>query len=186
MSTDFVNALKDEIASLQEELKGDPRYLRLQRLLLVLETYVDDPAPTEPEPPVATSGSNGSPSAAAPRSRPRTERTQAILDLAVYIIRERGGPVPTSAVLEEIQKRGVTVHGHRPANNLSAILSYSKLFQSHGRAGWTLADPSAPAKNTEAEDEPRLAGRSSPASAEHRPTSGGPSGPVNPRPGGGT
>lgn len=69
---------------------------------------------------------------------------------------------------------------------LSAMLSYSGMFQSHGRSGWTLKE-AYPNKNNEAADDPfgRLA--SSAALYDHRLTSGGTtSEPVEPELGGGT
>ncbi|WP_068462176.1 hypothetical protein [Hyphomicrobium sulfonivorans] len=171
----FVDVLKREISSLQAELGEDPRFVRLQRLLLVLETYVDDDDAIEDAfetAPIASTAPAQEHRRATP-SRSRAERTQAILDMATAIIRGRNAPTPTANIFEELKRRGVHVHGQKPMNNLSAILSYSGLFEAHGRSGWTMRKVDDVGKNTEAVDDPNLPGRASTASEDHRPADGG-------------
>lgn len=180
MTNEFVQALRSEIAALEKSLEGDPRYKKLRRLLAALEAYMDEddiePAPSKPDEKESRP--------AQPSGRGRSQRTQEIVEAAAAILKGRQEPTSSSVLLREIQARNVVVHGQRPLNNLSAILSYSGLFQSNGRAGWTLKEPSP---ENETADDSDLANRSSAASSEHRPTSGGTtSKPVEPELGGGT
>ena len=66
-------------------------------------------------------------------------------------------PVRTSELLERLLARGIEVDGNKPLNNLSAILSYSKKYKSHGRSGWMLPDANE-AEKLEAADNPDRGG----------------------------
>lgn len=90
----------------------------------------------------------------------------------------------TSNILTILRERGHEIPGEKALNNLSAMLSYSKQFKAHGRAGWTLIDTN---QNAETADAPNLPGRASAASKDHRPAGGGTTSmPVEPAQGGGT
>ncbi len=74
-----------------------------------------------------------------------------ILDAAADVIRGRSAPMKTADIFNVLVKKGIPIKGKNPQNTLSARLSNSPRFKSHGRQGWTLvADSnSAPAGNTE-------------------------------------
>jgi len=50
------------------------------------------------------------------------------------------GPFRTSRILQSLTDRGIHIAGKKPGNILSAKLSRSPDFQSHGKDGWTLID----------------------------------------------
>jgi hypothetical protein len=186
MANSFVSALRKEIAAIEVELEGDPRFKKLKRLMAALDAYLED---DDDQPTIVHSGKIRASEAGSVEQHGRTpsERTLLILDAAEAIIRASKKPIRTIEILEELQRRKIDVHGDNPRNTLSAILSYSGRFKAHGRSGWTAKEDDDPDENTEAADGPSLAGRSSTASAEHRLTNGGTRAePVKPRPGGGT
>ena len=187
MSNSFVNALRKEISSLEDELAGDPRFKKLRRLMAALDAYLEDDADDAATSADAPSAKTATPDTSQP-TRTATERTQHILDVAEEIIRESNKPIKTIEILEELRRRNVDVHGREPRNTLSAIISYSGLFKAHGRTGWTIkTSDDDTTENAKAADDPNLAGRPSAAFDEHRPTSGGTRAePVKPVPGGGT
>ena len=86
------------------------------------------------EKPVEPRGTAGRPESQAPSSS--TE----ILDAAEAVLREKGGSMYSSQILEEITARGVRVGGKNPAVNLSTKLGRSNgRFISNGRRmGWRL------------------------------------------------
>lgn len=71
-----------------------------------------------------------------PRGSP--ERA-AILAKAKALLAGRTEPTPTIDIFEEINQE-IEIPGAVPKNNLSAMLSNSKDFTSHGRSGWTLSE----------------------------------------------
>ena len=152
----FVDALDEEIDSLEMDLLSDPRYIKLQELKRVRALYS------------ATLRSARLPAVPRHRSRvnPDRERT---LDAAATIIQGRTRPTTTAAILERVQTEGITVPGKDARNTLSAMLSHSDRFESHGRSGWTLVEPDEPDHSEEAADGDLLEGNPSTAS-ESRPS----------------
>jgi hypothetical protein len=141
MATDFIPALDAEIAALEEGLAADPRYLKLRELRRVRELYTGN-RPTDDL--VARPRSNP---LLRQRRAPSTHR-QKILDHAKEFLRGRTEPTTTAMIFDAINPV-VEIPGENPRNNLSAMLSNSPEFSSHGRAGWTLAS-----ETTEAADNP--------------------------------
>lgn len=191
MSDEFLNQLAKQIALLEAELAETPTYRRLKKAMALYDEYA------------APQGGDGLPSSSAearkdacgknersevkPLRRQRNEATQAILDAVVELLRDADGPMRTSNILAILREQGHEIPGEKALNNLSAMISYSKMFQAHGKSGWTLIEADDADKNTEAADGPNLAGGTSTASSEHRPTSGGTTSvPVEPAQGGGT
>jgi hypothetical protein len=121
------------------------------------------------------------PARAAPRRSGSPER-KAILEQAKQYIAGRDYPTTTAEIFD-VLSLVIQIPGEKPKNNLSAMLSNSDEFVSHGRAGWTLASetPEAPGD---------LLSRSAPEASMSSPAS--PAGespsmrPVDPVPGGGT
>lgn len=126
---DFTVALKAEIQELENELKNDPRYTKLESLRSVLLLY--QPSGVEPQ------KSSDSPTRTVTRA-PSEGRAKAI-ELARLYLKNRSGPTPTRDIFDHIINNGAEIGGKDPVNNLSAMLSNSDEFQSNGRAGWTLA-----------------------------------------------
>ncbi len=75
--------------------------------------------------------------------RVRLKESDPILDAAAECLGDRT-PMRTKHLLRRLNRRGVEVPGKVPQNTLSARLSNSPRFRSHGRSGWTRADTSHP------------------------------------------
>jgi len=141
---DFAAALMAEIASLESDLEHDFRYVRLRELRRIYHLYGNPIADTSP--------------ATAPGQEPSTtERTQQrqtvrqlspdrerALTAAKDYVTGLDRVVPTREILEYLVQNRINVGGASPLNNLSAMISTSGVFQSHGRKGWTMKDGSAP------------------------------------------
>jgi len=128
---DFLAALISEISGLETLLEQDVRYVRLREARKLLSLYTESESD-------AVRGR--------PTGRTRSPEREQIISIAKEFIAERPTPTPTRDVLEYLLSRGVKIPGASPQNNLSAMLSNSSDFKTHGRAGWTLAP-------TEAEEE---------------------------------
>lgn len=85
-------------------------------------------------------------------SQHRGGRSAAAADIAVSIITERGHPVHTRELLEELEKRGVTFDTTNPVTNLSSALSRSPLLVGNRSEGWSLTEWKE-SRRTEAEDD---------------------------------
>lgn len=166
MAQDFLAALEAEIAELESELSADVRFIRLNQLRKTLALYVDPSAVTAEMRALSarpiTSGqiqartiSSGSAQGSSIKSskisstaikiaaahlggrRASAEKVHA-LDAVALHLSNRSGPVPTRDLLDHLNDLGIEVGGASPLNNLSAMLSNSDRFVSHGRSGWTL------------------------------------------------
>lgn len=158
--SDILAAIRSEANSLEQQLQSDPRYLKLQRLRELEALYdseasaskvlgvsqgtvfpVDAPAPPSPVPAPTQANVVAPPVVVAARfgRAPSPERIQA-LEQAAAFIKGRASPTKTSDILTAIEATGVKIGGEVPVGNLSAMLSRSKQFLSHGKAGWTYVD----------------------------------------------
>lgn len=131
MAAEFIKALENEMAALEAELQRDPRFAKLTELRRVKAVYS---APSG-----AVHQADGG--AVNPPARKRTGSPEraAILKKAKGILAGRTTPTPTIDIFDEISLE-IEIPGTVPKNNLSAMLSNSKDFQSHGRSGWTLTE----------------------------------------------
>ncbi len=70
------------------------------------------------------------------------ERRQAtnkqIIEEIRSLLQSREAPMPLSEIFQFLELLGIKIGGKTPKNTLSAIISTSDRFESHGRAGWTL------------------------------------------------
>lgn len=137
MSDSFLRALDVEIADLERDLASNPTYLKLCEATRLRAMY-DQSANHE------RSDASMTPDSAAQggtRKRSVSPSRQAIVDGVLEILRYRDGyPTKTAHILDKLSAKGISVPGTNPKNNLSAMLSNSDLFVSHGRVGWTLAE----------------------------------------------
>ncbi|MGX1741084.1 hypothetical protein ACWIEX_05950 [Bosea sp. NPDC055353] len=152
----FVAALKAEIANLEAELERSLTYIRLQEARRMLALYEKD-QPAEPkrrspqidnlaaqladvakryQNSLATIQKHQSPFQV---RRGSPERAKALEAARLFLLNRVDEPTPTAAIYDHILQLGIEIGGNDPRNNLSAMLSNSPIFQSHGRAGWTLA-----------------------------------------------
>ena len=137
MAADFKTALTAEIAHLEAELQADVRYLRLKHLYGIAELYDATIAPP-------ASAVQPFASVALPRKPPTRKideaRARALAESEKFV-RSVGRVVPTKEIYAHISAiDGIELHGGSPQNNLSAMLSKSGRFVSHGRAGWTIKE----------------------------------------------
>jgi hypothetical protein len=86
----------------------------------------------------ASIGGGHSVSTSVRRTRAPSERTQRIRSLVTNLLNGQAEPVPTRNILGFVEAEGIQVAGNQPVSTLSALLSHSEEFESHGRAGWTL------------------------------------------------
>lgn len=139
----FPDALRAEMTALEAELKGDPRYRKLEVLRAALAVY-DDTNDVVGE---SASKSNSPVRRGNPTPRQPSESRIKALHLAREYLTGRDEPVTTRELFEHLVSQGAEIGGERPANNLSAMLYNSKQFVSHGRAGWTLPREGEPVDN---------------------------------------
>ena len=153
----FVEALKAEITELEDQLARDPRYRQLQQLKRVLPLYEN--APSTPPARAASPSrvrSSGAPSASADAK-----------NAVRQVLARTAWPVATRDIVKALAARGVEIGGRVPQNTLSALLSKSDAFVSHGRSGWTLAVPDG--HDTEKAGDERFAEAASPTLLDRRP-----------------
>ena len=112
------------------KLEADELEAKLEAIRRVIALY-DGAVPPTPSPPRY-------------RRRVRYERSDPILDAAAELLGDGTIPMRTKLLLRRLNRRGIDVPGKVPQNTLSARLSNSPRFHSHGRSGWTKADPSHP------------------------------------------
>ena len=154
----FVETLKVEIAGLEDQLARDPRYQQLQQLKRVLPFYENAPStpPTRAESPSRVR-SSGAPSA-----------SDEIKNAARQGLVGATRPVRTRDIVMRLTERGVKIGGRVPQNTLSALLSKSDAFLSHGRSGWALSVPNGHEAKTETAGDDSSPKSASPATFERR------------------
>lgn len=137
----FISALDEEIRSLRQSLDNDPRYIKLKELERVRSLYGEEPDAPRATPQTVTAmvpvtlaeyhtGMRG-------RRRMSPERQSAI-DEVHQFLQGKVEPTKTADLLAHLEKKGITLGGSDPMNNLSALISMSAGFKAHGRSGWTL------------------------------------------------
>ena len=179
MASNFASALAAEIEGLERQLDADPRFAKLRELKRIQAMYPPTAGSSDPclsPPPARTRQPTSSGRSASP------ER-QAILRDAKAVIAGRTTPTPTSEIYDMLMALSVRIPGAAPKNNLSAMLSNSDEFKSHGRSGWTLAAETPEASGDLLSRSAPEASMSSPASPAGEPNNVRP---VDPVPGGGT
>lgn len=70
--------------------------------------------------------------------RPRGGAASYIAGITRQILRERGGPMQTRALVDVLEKQGVTLGGKNPISYLSGVLSRAEDFGNDRVAGWYL------------------------------------------------
>ena len=132
MSTPFLPALDTEIAELEAKLATDPTYVKLQKLRETRRLYQDEVLADVPGAVVVRRRF---------RPRPVTSTRQRALKAAALAIKGKKTPTKTSEIAQILEDQSIQIGGANPLNNLSAMLSNSPQFRSHGRDGWVLVEP---------------------------------------------
>lgn len=125
----FVDALDTEISELEQELMGNPVYVKLQEARRLRAIYTKEPA---------------SPALPQPRVRRRTRTTGAsvtILEAVREFLSTKTAPTPTREIMDMLEQRGIELSGAVPQNTVSSILSKTDDVIANGRSGWTLTPP---------------------------------------------
>jgi len=133
---------RDILEAITQKLTDPNRSLSyvLQKLNDI-RTQMQELHPKRVEPPhdeqVQASGAPGKPYPVRHRERAVVRLTEHIVSLLADAQR----PMMPAEIVEELGKRGVTVNGSRPANNVAAHLSYSPRFvKSPDGKGWLLRE----------------------------------------------
>jgi len=145
-------AIDEEMALLKADIEKhpDPRYAKLKRLQDARVQYVggegDLPMPSNRTPPTNRFYGGGTPVMS---RRAKSPATLSILQAIREISETEGRPMGATELFRRLEAKGITVPGTVPANNLSAMLSNSDDFQSHGRGhGWSLTGKEMDTKTT--------------------------------------
>jgi hypothetical protein len=142
--TEQTTPLDGEISQLRSDLAQDPRYTRLKQLERLRDAYLALPtagAAPHPQPPTPTAQHNNG-HAAEPRptgGRRRSPEREAAIRETRGLLAGKTEPTRISLIDAHLEEKGIRLNGNDPLNNLSALLSTSGQFVSHGRAGWTLS-----------------------------------------------
>ena len=145
VSVVLVEALRREERELEQQLQSHPAFRKLKKVRALLREYDTD----APQGELAVYGAE-KPKIVRKRLKPADD-SDPILVRAAEIVADAGGvPLRTAIIYQHLEEEGYQVPGQEPRNTLSARLSNSPMFKSHGRAGWTLADE---AKSQETADE---------------------------------
>jgi hypothetical protein len=140
MST-FTLALRAELASLEEELRNDPRHAKIEKIKSLLGDYGADVVDTATAPLM---------SAAAPaqsknwRGVPRenSKATRARLALRDYMLPR--GAVSRDDLLQELTRLGIVGREQFPMRQVSTYLSRFPEFESAGGGNWRYNESHSP------------------------------------------
>jgi hypothetical protein len=149
----FLDHMNEEIATFENALATDPRYLKLSALREARKHYLRDAAlPAQEVERASPHTERRSSREMAPQRRRALEETEAFLT-------GKTSPVLTRDIFHQIVTvKGCEIGGRDPQNGLSAILSRSEKFIAHGRAGWTLAEVKSDATESETPNSSELFG----------------------------
>ncbi len=75
---------------------------------------------------------------------PITPIKSSLTDEIAKLLQDAGDPMMPAAIVEALQQRGVQIPGDKPANNVSAHLSYAKERFVRAEEGWTLRTSALP------------------------------------------
>ncbi|ACK51496.1 hypothetical protein Msil_2573 [Methylocella silvestris BL2] len=84
----------------------------------------------------------------------RGSNNQVVYDRVLKVLETFEEPVSTADLLRSLRAANIEIGGKDPRNTLSAMLSTSPLFQSNGRAGWTLRTDNPSHRNAPSEAKP--------------------------------
>ncbi|WP_279356308.1 hypothetical protein [Methylobacterium indicum] len=146
-------ALSEEIADLERELRDDPRFRKLRALRAALALYQPDSASVQGghgpnnqfDAHLHSRGATATVYLGETKRKPGRQRDperQRALDEAVSFVRNYDGMPTTADVYDHLVSLGIKIGGQSPAGNLSAMLYKDGRLTSHGRAGWSFGPPS--------------------------------------------
>jgi len=146
-----VSALQQELASLEADLRADPRYRKIERIRAVLAEYVGGANASEPKP-----HSPESPSHRRERARGVDTKSDRVREIIKAILVEKG-TAHRSEFLRVLMEKGIMGKEKDPMASLAAYLSdFKNDFRSVGTGEWALAVSTMNgASSTEIEEAPK-------------------------------
>ena len=133
--SDIIQTIQPEIARLERELEGDPRFQKLRHLRELMKLYGGESAPrAAPKPLSHRAGSS-------PTGRRRDPERQKLFEQIDLFLTGKTQPIRTAEIFDYLTLMGFEIPGKEPRSNLSAMIFNSNRYQSHGRQGWTLQAP---------------------------------------------
>ncbi|TBN48954.1 hypothetical protein EYF88_12655 [Paracoccus sediminis] len=140
MSKEFLSSMLAEIATLEDELLHDPRYLKLCKLRELHSLYESGiaSAPLTEKGMTREAGDKRPLLPKESQGRQPSELRVKAVALTAGFLQGRTQPIPTRDIYAMLLDHGVDVGGKEPVSNLSAILSKSDEFRPIGRSGWVL------------------------------------------------
>lgn len=135
MTSNFVSALKAEIAQLEDELRSDPRHRKLARLRETLAEYERD----DHQAPLALNSGvfSISPSSATLKLRTKGDKVKAEI---TALLRQRGA-VHRKTILSHLTAAGLMGYEKDPMASLAAYFSgWRDTFEADGRGNWSLKE----------------------------------------------
>jgi hypothetical protein len=122
---DFLDAIKAEIAALT---------LKLRELDHVRALYENQ----ENNNKIPLPAANQENDASIQRKRKSSSMTELVIEKTKEFLLSKDTPIRTVDILNHLNSIGTIFGGAVPQNTLSAVLSRSELFESHGKSGWVL------------------------------------------------
>jgi hypothetical protein len=134
MTTNFISALKVEIAQLEDELRSDPRHRKLARLRETLAEYEPESRDYQ-----AKLGSSIGPLSAGSFAPLRTKGDKVKAEITAFL-RQRG-TVHRKEILNHLTAVGLLGHEKNPMVNLASYLSeWKDIFAFDGRGNYSLKE----------------------------------------------
>jgi hypothetical protein len=123
MTKELISAARRELANLKDQVKGDPRYIKIQRLEELLAVYLSAPSAEHKPAPRPTTGA--------------ATKAAAISDAITGLL--QNGPVHRSEILAHLVERDIMGHEKRPMKHLASFLSaHREQFESDGAGNFRL------------------------------------------------
>jgi len=157
--SDIVTSLRAELTALEDEVRKDPRLLKIERIRSLLELYkqeASDPAPQmqppHPQPPQAVEAETTQPTRSVPG---KSERSKAYrVREHIRSVLDRNGPTHRTRILEDLARADLMGQEKDPMTSLAAYLSeWRDEFASDGKGNFSLRDKGASAPNGNGSEE---------------------------------
>lgn len=156
--SEIVTSLRAELTALEDEVRKDPRLLKIERIRSLLELYkqeASDPAPQvyPPHPqPQAVEAETVLPTLSVPGKRERSKASR--VREHIWSVLDRNGPTHRTRILEDLARAGLMGQEKDPVASLAAYLSnWRDEFASDGKGNFSLRDKGASAPNENGSEE---------------------------------
>jgi hypothetical protein len=134
--TNVVAALRQELTTLETDLRADPRYRKIERIRALLTEYDTDVGANDSE-----VFSTNSPPRKRERTRPINSKSERVREIIKTVLIEKG-TAHRSELLKALTERGVMGSEKDPMASLAAYLSdFREDFKNVGIGRWSLVVP---------------------------------------------